>query len=216
MDSWISLLLGYYNSLNECFRFLDKLQKNRKVIQSYFKKSPAWKRTSKIDQFVFMKIAIFCPNVYTCTHLPRGPLCNNSQFISKTVVTQSCQMTRLVTVIRPSHTSKTRVFRAHCHWTSNLQIQPPTETRTENYQPMLKKSLFFALGFCFVLLEAEVNVFLCDLSLHRRLMKVNFVLGFGIAITNSRGFNRWKVCFISFFPRQQPNSDKEMINVGCG
>merc|ERR1712012_229504 len=74
--------------------------------------------------------------------------------------------------------------------TSNLQIQPPTETRTENYQPMLKKSLFFALGFCFVLLEAEVNVFLCDLSLHRRLMKVNFVLGFGIAITNSRGFNR--------------------------
>ena len=144
-----------------------------------------------------MKIAIFCPNVYTCTHLPRGPLCNNSQFISKTVVTQSCQMTRLVTVIRPSHTSKTRVFRAHCHWTSNLQIQPPTETRTENYQPMLKKSLFFALGFCFVLLEAEVNVFLCDLSLHRRLMKVNFVLGFGIAITNSRGFKRWKAC--SFF-----------------
>ena len=41
-----------------------------------------------------------------------------------------------------------------------------------------------------MLLEAEVNVFLCDLSLHRRLMKVNFVLGFGIAITNSRDFNR--------------------------
>ena len=47
-------------------------------------------------------------------------------------------------------------------------------------------------------------------------LKFKFVLGFGIAITNSRGFNRWKVCFISFFPRQQPNSDKEMINVGCG
>ena len=170
----------------------------------------------QIDQFVFMKIAIFCPNVYTCTHLPRGPLCNNSQFISKTVVTQSCQMTRLVTVIRPSHTSKTRVFRAHCHWTSNLQIQPPTETRTENYQPMLKKSLFFALGFCFVLLEAEVNVFLCDLSLHRRLMKVKFVLGFGIAITNSRGFKRWKVFSFCLLPSRQPNTDKEMINVGCG
>ena len=41
-----------------------------------------------------------------------------------------------------------------------------------------------------MLLVVEVNVFLCDLSLHRRLMKVKFVLGFAIAITNSRGFNR--------------------------
>ena len=163
-----------------------------------------------------MKIAIFCPNVYTCTHLPRGPLCNNSQFISKTVVTQSCQMTRLVTVIRPSHTSKTRVFRARCHWTSNLQLQPPLKPGQKTTSQCWKKSLLFALGFCFVLLVVEVNVFLCDLSLHRRLMKVKFVLGFAIAITNSRGFNRWKVCSISFFPRQQPNSDKEMINVGCG
>ena len=40
-----------------------------------------------------------------------------------------------------------------------------------------------------MLLKAE-DVFLGDLSLHRRLMKVKFVLGFAIAITNSRGFNR--------------------------
>ena len=93
-----------------------------------------------------------------------------------------------------SHTSESHIEDPRFSRTLSLNLKSSitthAETRTENYQPMLKKSLFFALGFCFVLLEAEVNVFLCDLSLHRRLMKVNFVLGFGIAITNSRGFNR--------------------------
>ena len=99
-----------------------------------------------------------------------------------------------------------QIFNYNPHWNQDRKLPANAE----------KKSLLFALGFCFVLLVVEVNVFLCDLSLHRRLMKVKFVLGFAIAITNSRGFNRWKVCSISFFPRQQPNSDKEMINVGCG
>ena len=97
-----------------------------------------------------------------------------------------------------------------------FKYNPPLKPGQKTTSQCWKKSLLFALGFCFVLLVVEVNVFLCDLSLHRRLMKVKFVLGFAIAITNSRGFNRWKVCSISFFPRQQPNSDKEMINVGCG
>lgn len=60
-----------------------------------------------------------------------------------------------------------------------------------------------------MLLEAEVNVFLCDLSLHRRLMKVKFVLGFGIAITNSRGFNREKSALSPFSLGNNPTPTKK-------